>query len=68
MSGSGAIELGGKYRLLGERASFPFGALWEAEDDQSARTLVLRFHAEVSEPEAKVQHALERRSAQPFLA
>lgn len=51
--------LGGRYRLLGERTSFPFGAWWEAEDDQGARTVVLRMNAQVADPEAKAKGAIE---------
>jgi serine/threonine protein kinase len=50
--------LGGRYRLLGERTTFPFGEWWEAEDDQGARTLVLRMSAEVADPAAKAEAAL----------
>ena len=50
--------LGGRYRLLGERTSFPFGVWWEAEDEQGARALVLRLNPEVVDPAAKVQAAI----------
>ncbi|MCC6624716.1 MAG: protein kinase [Deltaproteobacteria bacterium] len=58
MAESSGELLGGRFRLLGERASFPFGSWWEAEDDQGARTLVLRMHAEVADPAAKATQAM----------
>jgi len=58
MAESSGEFLGGRYRLLGERTSFPFGAWWEAEDDQGARTVVLRMNAEVAEPAAKAKAAV----------
>ncbi len=59
MAESSGELLGGRYRLLGERASFPFGAWWEAEDDQGARTVVLRMNPEVADPAAKAKAAVE---------
>jgi len=58
MSETSADRLGERYRLVSERMSFPFGALWEAEDDQGARTLVLRFHRDVEDPRARVDAAI----------
>ncbi len=58
MAESSGELLGGRYRLLGERTSFPFGAWWEAEDDQGARTVVLRMNAEVADPAAKAKAAV----------
>ncbi len=58
MAESSGELLGGRYRLLGERTSFPFGAWWEAEDDQGARTVVLRMNPEVAEPAAKAKAAV----------
>ncbi|MCA9518293.1 MAG: protein kinase, partial [Myxococcales bacterium] len=43
---------------MSERAEFPFGTLWESEDEQGARTLVLRFSNEVEDPAAKVREAM----------
>ncbi len=51
--------LGGKFRPLGERIAFPFGTWWDAEDDQGARTLVLRLHAGVTDAAAKVKAAID---------
>ena len=59
MAETSGETLGGRYRLLGERASFPFGSWWEAEDDQGARTVVLRLHPEVVDPAARTKEALE---------
>jgi serine/threonine protein kinase len=58
MAESSGELLGGRYRLLGERTSFPFGSWWEAEDDQGARTVVLRMHAEVVDPAGKAKAAI----------
>ncbi len=51
--------LGNRFKLLSERNVFPFGAWWEAEDDQGARTLVFRLHVQVSDPAAAVAAAIE---------
>ncbi len=59
MAESSGELLGGRYRLLGERAAFPFGAWWEAEDDQGARTVVLRMHPEVVDPAKKAKDAVD---------
>ncbi|MFO0748352.1 MAG: protein kinase [Myxococcota bacterium] len=58
MAESSGELLGGRFRLLGERAAFPFGTWWEAEDEQGARTIVLRMSAEVAEPAAKATQAM----------
>jgi len=58
MAESSGELLGGRFRLLGERASFPFGSWWEAEDEQGARTIVLRMQAEVADPAAKATQAM----------
>jgi len=58
MAESSGELLGGRFRLLGERAAFPFGSWWEAEDEQGARTLVLRMSGDVAEPAAKATQAM----------
>ncbi|MEV5934728.1 SAV_2336 N-terminal domain-related protein [Streptomyces sp. NPDC052079] len=49
--GEPARVVGGRYRLV--RQLSPTGALWQAEDTQTKRTVVLRLHGTVTDPERR---------------
>ena len=59
MSNTKADKIGGRYTPDRERATLPYGTLWEADDAEGGRTLLLICKPGIEAPDAKAEAALQ---------